>query len=285
MGGHAARLIAYVLTAVIALALTGCAGVGMTPGSGVDDDRFVAAIDTDDVRFVRSAVESGAINVNQRIAAPGYPDGAPIVAIAARSASLEILRFLISARADLNARTPVNETPLMLAAYFFDGNQNGTERTSGRYERAVRMLVEAGASLENVPYQYTPLAYAAYQGNERIVRYLIERGARVNADADAQRGGTYINTPLMMAAMQGHERIVRSLLRAGADADVRVYGGNTAAEFAAKYNHRALAQLLHCAQRRGASPVSGQCRQILGNDIPAEGRRLRSADGEPSGRT
>jgi uncharacterized protein len=283
MDGHAARLVLCIFTAVVALALTGCAGVGTAPGSRVDDDRFVAAIDTDDVRFVRSAVESGAINVNQRIAAPGYPDGAPMIAIAARSGSLEILRFLISARADLNARTPVNETPLMLAAYFFDGNQSGTGRISDRYERAVRMLVEAGASLENIQYQYTPLAYAAYQGNERIVRYLIERGARVNADA--QRGGTYINTPLMMAAMQGHERIVRSLLRAGADADVRVYGGNTAAEFAAKYNHRSLAQLLQCAQRHGTSPVSGQCRQILGNDIPAEGTRLRSADGEPRGRT
>ncbi|MGZ5139752.1 MAG: ankyrin repeat domain-containing protein [Burkholderiales bacterium] len=284
MGGHAARLLTYVFTAIVALALTGCAGVGMAPGSGVDDDRFVAAIDTDDVRFVRSAVESGAINVNQRIAAPGYPDGAPLIALAARSASLEILRFLISARADLNARTPVNETPLMLAAYFLDGDQSCCRRPSDRYERAVRMLVEAGASLENIPYQYTPLAYAAYQGNERIVRYLIERGARVNADA--QRGGTYINTPLMMAAMQGHEQIVRSLLRAGADADVRVYGGNTAAEFAAKYNHRALAQLLQCAQRRGTLLASsGQCRQILGNDIPAESPRLRSADGEPRGRT
>ena len=81
------------------------------------------------------------------------------------------------------------------------------------------------------------------------------------------------------------EQIVRSLLRAGADADVRVYGGNTAAEFAAKYNHRGLAQLLQCAQRRGTSAASGQCRQILGNDIPAEGPRLRSADGEPRGRT
>jgi ankyrin repeat protein len=127
------------------------------------------------------------------------------------------------------------------------------------------MLVEAGASLENLAYRYTPLAYAAYQGNERIVHYLIERGARVNGGA--QRGGTYINTPLMMAAMQGHERIVRALLRAGADADVRVYGGHTAAEFAAKYNHRALAQLLTCAQRSyGTVPVAGNCRQILGYD-------------------
>jgi hypothetical protein len=280
MGRHA-RLLASVFTTIVALVLSGCVGMGPTAGSGVDGDRFVAAIDTDDVRFIRSAVQSGLVTVNQRIGAPGYSDGAPLIALAARSGSLEILRYLISAGADVDARTSVDETPLMLAAYFYDGNQGGGR--SDRFERAVRMLVEAGASLENVAYHYTPLAYAAYQGHERIVRYLIERGARVNADA--QRGGTYINTPLMMAAMQGHEHIVRSLLRAGADPDVRVHGGNTAAEFAAKYNHRALVQLLQCAQRQGASQLSGQCRAILGNDVPDSGSRLRSADGEPRGRS
>jgi hypothetical protein len=266
MVGHAARLIATALTLVTALVLTGCAGT-MTSGSGVDSDRFVTALDTDDVHYVRNAVNSGSVSVNQRVSAPGYPDGAPLITLAARSAALEILRYLISAGADLNARTPVNETPLMLAAFFSDERQSSTGRAFERHERAVRMLVEAGANLENVPYQYTPLAYAAYQGNERVVRYLIERGARVNADA--QRGGSYINTPLMMAAMQGHEHIVRLLLRAGADADVRVYGGHTAAEFAAKYNHRGLAQLLLCAQRQyGVGSPAGQCRQILGSEIP-----------------
>ena len=263
MGGHAARFLAYVSSAVIALAMMGCAGVGMTPGSGIDSDRLVAAIDTDDVYYVRAAVQSGAISVNQRVAAPGYSGGAPLIALAARSGSLEVLRYLISARADLNARTAVNETALMLAVFFADDRHSGTGR-GDRHERAIRMLIEAGASVENIPYQYTPLAYAAYHGNERIVRYLIEHGARVNADV--QRGGVYTNTPLMMAAMQGHERIVRVLLRAGADADVRVYGGLTAAEFAAKYNHRALAQLLQCAERRYAT-ASGQCRQILGLDL------------------
>jgi hypothetical protein len=55
------------------------------------------------------------------------------------------------------------------------------------------------------------------------------------------------------------------LLAAGADADVRVYGGHTAAEFAAKYNHLALAQLLQCAQRQyGTSPLGVNCRAMLG---------------------
>lgn len=264
MGGQAVRFITYLLGVAVVLALTGCAGVSMTPGSGVDSDRFIGVLDNDDVHFVRSAVQSGAISPNQRVSAPGYPDGAPLIALAARAAALETLRYLISAGADLNARTPVNETPLMLAAFFSDDRQQSAGSAFERHERAVRMLVEAGANLENIPYHYTPLAYAAYRGNERVVRYLIERGARVNADA--QRGGSYVNTPLMMAAIQGHESIVRALLRAGADADVRIYGGHTAAEFAAKYNHRALAQLLLCSQRQyGTAPAGVQCRQVLGS--------------------
>src|SRR4051812_15582443 len=242
---------------LIVLGMTGCAGVG----GGADNDRIVNAVVADDVYTVRGAVQNGGLNPNARVPAEAYPDGAPLIAIAARAASLQVLQFLISAGADLNARTPVNETALMLAAFFFE--ENGSGRSFAKHERAVRLLAEAGANLENQPYQYTPLAYAAYQGNEGVVRYLIQRGARVNADATA--GGTYINTPLMMAAIQGHERIARLLLSAGADADVRVYGGHTAAEFAAKYNHHGLAQLLQCAQRQyGSTPVGVNCRAMLG---------------------
>ena len=254
---------------VLALALTGCAGVGgYTPGAAQDSERVNNAIAIDDVSFVRGAIEARAMTPNQRVSTPGYPDGAPLMTIAARSAALQILRYLISLGADVNARTPVGETPLMLAAFFFDENLKGTAQAFSRHEEAVRLLVSAGAELDNLPYHYTPLAYAAYQGNERVVRFLIERGASVNADA--RDGGTYVNTPLMMAAIQGHESIARTLLRAGADADVRVYGGHNAAEFAAKYNHAGLSQLLRCAQRQyGTGTVAPQCRQLLGYD-PAE---------------
>ncbi|HEV7800621.1 MAG TPA: ankyrin repeat domain-containing protein [Burkholderiales bacterium] len=254
-----------VLCALVVLGFTGCAGLG-TSGS-VDHIRLSNAIAADDVHTLRGAVEGGGVNPNQRISTDGYPDGAPLMAIAARAAALDVLRYLISAGADVNARTPINETPLMLASFFYDDAAKTTGRAFERHERAVRLLAEAGADLENYPYHYTPLAYAAYQGNDRVVGFLIQRGARVNADA--ARGGTYVNTPLMMAAIQGHESIVRSLLRAGADADVRVYGGHTAAELAAKYNHKGVAQLLMCAQRQyGTGSFGPQCRQLLGSLSP-----------------
>lgn len=260
------RLVGRVIVgAWIVLALTGCAGLG---GSGrADHDRVLNAVVLDDAAYVRSAVQAGTLNVNQRIPAEAYPDGAPLIALAARSASLNVLSYLISAGADVNSRTPVNETPLMLASFFFDESQGGLGRAFERHERAARLLVDSGAELENYPHHYTPLAYAAYQGNDNIVRLLIQRGARVNADA--QRGRVYVNTPLMMAAIQGHERVVRSLLAAGADADVRINGGHTAAELAAKYNHRALAQLLICAQQRNNVAVyAPECRNTLGALAP-----------------
>jgi hypothetical protein len=237
----------YLVGLMFALALAGCAATG--GGTGGDPVRVVNLITTDDVGGVRGAIESGELKADQKIPVEGYPDGAPIIAIAARAAALDVLKYLISVGADVNARTPVNETPLMLASFFFDDTLSGP-RAFERHERAVRLLVTAGADLENEAHNYTPLSYAAYQGNQRVVRFLIERGARVNADA--VEGTTYINTPLMMAAIQGHEAIVRLLLQAGADPDVRVHGGYTAAELAAKYTHVSLSQLLLCAQRRYA---------------------------------
>jgi ankyrin repeat protein len=188
-------------------------------------------------------VSRGTISVNQRVPAPGYSGGAPLIALAARAGSIETLRYLIAARADLNASTPVNETPLMLAAYF-GGDEGGA--SVDRHDAAVRLLIEAGASLENVPNNYTPLAYAAYTNRQRALRFLIERGARL--DADASGGMSYVNTPLMMAAMQGHRDVVRLLLLAGANPLIRVRNGHTAREFALKYRQSHVEPLLACAE-------------------------------------
>jgi ankyrin repeat protein len=223
--------------------VAGCAGVGGSHQAGVDVDGMLHAIDQDDVPALQAAVNSRAIGVNQRVPAPGYSAGAPLIALAARAGSLQILRFLIASGANVNARTPVNETPLMLAAYFGDDESGASAE---RHDAAVRLLVEAGASLENVPHNYTPLAYAAYNNRQRVLRYLLERGARV--DADAVNRTAYVNTPLMMAAMQGHREAVRMLLRAGADPLVRIHGGHTAREFAVKYRHSHVEPLLACAE-------------------------------------
>ena len=181
-------------------------------------------------------------------------EGTPLITVAARAGALDVLRYLISAGADVNARTPAGETPVMLAAFFEDEGS----RSTARHDSALRLLVSAGATVENEPHTYTPLAYAAYKGRDETLRYLLERGASVNANV--YDGVSYVNTPLMMATIMGHYDTAMMLLNAGADARVRIKDGPTARELAVKYQHERLARVLVCAERLAPGErFSGKC--------------------------
>ncbi|MCC7486561.1 MAG: ankyrin repeat domain-containing protein [Burkholderiales bacterium] len=225
--------------AAVAVTLSGCGTMQHADGDAV---RMVNAIVMDDAGYVRAAVESKAVTVNQRVPAPAYMEGTPLITIAARAAALDVLRYLVAAGADVNARTPADETPLMLAAFF--GDDDGA--ASPRHEAAVRLLVKAGASLETETHNYTPLTYAAYKNRQHTLRFLLQLGA--NVDGGADESITYVNTPLMMAAIQGYADTVRLLLEAGANPRIRMKGGHTASELALKHRHERLARLLHCAE-------------------------------------
>ena len=144
---------------------------------------------------------------------------------------------------------------MMLAVFFDDeGTQSNT-----RHASALRLLVSAGATVENDPHSYTPLAYAAYKGRDETLRYLIERGASVNANV--YDGMSYVNTPLMMATIMGHYDTAVMLLNAGADARVRIKDGPTARELASKYQHERLARVLACAETLApGEKFTGRCR-------------------------
>lgn len=223
--------------------ITGCAS---NPTGPLDTQRLGGAIAIDDVSYVRSLLDAKTITANQVASGIGY-GAAPMVTVAARNASLNVLRYLIAAKADLNARTPDRDTAMMLAALFSEEDRERNSVSYMRYDQAVRLLVEAGADMENIDINaYTPLAYAAYAGRDNTVTYLLSKGAKPNASAQGRM--TYVNTPLMMAAMQGHRSVTLQLLRAGADATVRVQNGMTALEFAQKNKQTQLEKALRCAE-------------------------------------
>lgn len=227
----------------LALLATGCA---VNPGAPVDRQALGNAIAIDDVARVRALVQAKAIAVDEVVPGAGYA-ATPMITVAARNASLNVLRYLISAKADVNARTPDRDTPLMLASLFGREESQHNSNAIERYDLAVRLLVEAGAVMDSAELNtYAPLSYAAYAGRDNAVRYLLEKGAKVNASAQGRLA--YVNTPLMMAAMQGNRNAAVQLLRAGADATVRVQNGLTALEFAQKNKHSQIERLLRCAE-------------------------------------
>lgn len=249
MQAMAAALGKYGVIGALCALLAGCAGLP-APGTRLDAQALQNAIVADHVDYVKAAIEARVAGVNERIPAPVYMEGTPLITIAARAGAKRVTAYLIAARADLDARTPAGETALMLATYF---PTEGAAGTSDDHAAVARMLVEAGATLENEPHNYTPLSYAAYQGRDHMIQYLLKSGARVNPEGAAQY--TYVNTPLMMAAMQGHVNAAVLLLRAGADPRVRVVNGHTAAELAAKYQGPAMVSLLKCAEVSGSGEV------------------------------
>ena len=108
----------------------------------------------------------------------------------------------------------------------------------------------------------TLLIEAAYEGQEAMVRMLLQRGASVNLQDSLGA------TALMNAAIPGHTTVVQALLDAKADASLQIKTGYTALMFAE--HHPETAQLLRQhAKAPGCpyDPVSGTL----------SGRRVRIA--------
>ncbi|WP_298016331.1 ankyrin repeat domain-containing protein [uncultured Castellaniella sp.] len=168
--------------------------------------------------------------------------GNPALTQAARDQSwrvFDVLRIAPGVKVDLpNAH---DETALM---YLCILGQN--ERAAG--------LIQAGAQVNRLG--WTPLHYAASKGQVETARLLIDWGAIVNAPGP---DGT---TPLMMAALSGKPAIVKLLLSQGADPTMFNTARETAADWALKRNHKALAEQLtavaeQVAQRREQGRAAG----------------------------
>jgi ankyrin repeat protein len=81
-----------------------------------------------------------------------------------------------------------------------------------------KLLLDAGADVNQSAHVYTPLHFAANNGNMTIVRELLRRGANVHISTDQEA-----STPIAFAAGNGHLDIVKELVSAGAIVDAEVF--------------------------------------------------------------
>lgn len=106
-------------------------------------------------------------------------------------------------------------------------------------EEMVRLLIEKGAEINKSG--WSPLHYAAARGHILIIKLLLSKSANINAQSPNQ------TTPLMMAAMYGSYESVKVLLDAGADVMQRNALNLTALDFAQQANRTDAAILLNKA--------------------------------------
>jgi ankyrin repeat protein len=202
-------------------------------------------VELDNAQAVRKAIESGDATPDTRVLNAGYGEpGIPLIALAARAGSLQVVRLLVTLKADPDARTPVGETALMLASFVPDPmGEMGLPAKPVQLE-IVRTLVEAGASLEN-PGRLTAVSYAAFAGHMDILRYLLDRKA--SPDGGATGGQAEYPTPLAMAIMQRKKDAARLLLERGANPRIRNPIGADALALARKMDRSEFVPMLECA--------------------------------------
>ncbi|XP_034948859.1 palmitoyltransferase Hip14 isoform X2 [Chelonus insularis] len=109
----------------------------------------------------------------------------------------------------------------------------------GALER-VTELVEAGADVNQPDSEtVTLLHWAAINNRTEIVKYLIAKGANVDAI-----GGELASTPLHWATRQGHLSTFAILMRAGADPTLRDSEGFACIHLAAQFGHTGIVAYL-----------------------------------------
>lgn len=148
--------------------------------------------------------------------------------LAVTNGYIDIVQYLLTTKADVNARNNYGGTPLHLAAM-----------VKGQHGDLVEMLLAHGADVNACDaHALTPLHYAALVDNPDAVRLLLDHGAKVNA-----RDNKVGDTPLILAAGKGYKEVVELLLAHGADVNLADNEGTPLA-WAIHTGHPDIADLL-----------------------------------------
>jgi predicted LPLAT superfamily acyltransferase len=180
---------------------------------------MTAGKDTLCAMAVQVAAQEG-VDVNTRAeAAAGEEPKQRWLRVATRNGSVETIRALLAAGADVNHADDEGDTALHAAAV------NGHVET-------IRALAAAGADVNHADDDgITALHVAAAMGNVEALQTLLEAGAQV--DHASNNGCTALHT----AAYNGHVEAMQALVAAGAEVDHEDNEGFTALHLAAQESH------------------------------------------------
>jgi len=223
-------------------------------GYDFDEKSLYTAIENGDRFAVATFVDAG-LDLNKH----RDSDGQTPLIYAARLGKTDLVKTILDAKADVNARDKSNQTALsralierhddtfqlLLNQPGVDVNVKGLNNAtplitcvSRSWDAAVQKLVDSGADINAQDNDGdTALHVAATINNEQIFKLLLDRGAAV--DVKNKVGGT----ALMWAATYDDEPAVRALVAHGASLDLKDSDGLTALGWARK-NNRAVAKVL-----------------------------------------
>jgi ankyrin repeat protein len=182
---------------------------------------LLAAVQNNQKAIVNMLLEAGADPAIQL-------EGWSVLHCATQSKSLDMVEIALSTNPDVNGQGSVGRTPL----------QNACEE--GCELAILEKLREAGADphLKTGEHERSALYYAALNGHEHIVEWLISQGVDINSQNDNS------DTALALASVNGYLPVVRLLLKAGADVNIRNKKERSPLLDAASCGHSAIAELL-----------------------------------------
>lgn len=179
---------------------------------------------------------------------------------AVHSENLEIVRYLIQNKADVNLGDTVeNLTPLMLAVQIgnfeiiealldanAEVNKQAKSGTSALQLAAldgninfVKLLVDHDANIDANGFLGTPLFSASEFGHFHVVEFLIQSHADVNLGSWEKKA-----TPLMVASEEGYIKIVKALISANAEINRQTKCGSSALYLASTGNYLEVVKIL-----------------------------------------
>lgn len=190
-----------------------------------------------DLAAIKAEIESGT-EVNARSSFQGNT----ALHNAARHGNGELIRLLVDAGANVNARNEYENTPLHVATKWGWHPESAKPESSTRNNaEVVEILIAAGSDVHAQDFAGdTPLHGAAMAKDPGVIQALIDGGADISAKSDRP----WSKTPLSTAAMHGEPEIVFALVHLGANVNARENDGRTPLHYAANFGEPEVVNVL-----------------------------------------